>query len=190
MLTQQTMPPAQRGFSLIEVLVTIVVFAIGLLGAGALQMVSKKATYDAVQRTAAAFHAAEALERLRANGGALDQYLGAVAGGAVPTPGTDCEGATCDAVQLAAYDLWLLSESIGGSAEVASDGTAGGGLVDAVMCIAGPADGSSGFYEVAIVWRGRGAMADRSGHDCGAGRYGADEEFRRLLTFTSFVEAP
>lgn len=189
MLSPRNTQAAQRGFSLLEVLVTIVVFAVGLLGAGALQLVSKKATYDAIQRTGAAFLAADALERLRANGAALDQYLGAFAAGTRPAPGTDCEAGVCDAAELAAYDLWLLSEAIAGNAEVATDGTAGGGLVDAVMCVTGPADGSSGFYEVAIVWRGRGAMADRSGHACGAGGYGTDEQFRRLLAFTSFVEA-
>lgn len=177
----------QAGFSLIEVLVTLVVFSIGLLGAGALQLVSKKTTSDAIQRTGASMVAAETLERMRANTAALDQYLGAVAAGTLAAPGTDCQLADCDSDALADYDLWLLSEALAGAHEVGPTGTAAGGLVDATLCVNGPLDGSAGFYEVAVVWRGRTAFTDRTAHACGSGRYGTGDEYRRLLTFITFI---
>lgn len=180
---------AQSGFSLIEVLITLFIFAVGLLGVGGLQVVSKKSTYDAVQRTGAAMLASETLERMRANGSVLDQYLGSIPAGAVPAPAVDCEAVDCDSAALAAFDLWLVSEAAAGVQEIGAGDVAGGGLVDATLCIAGPADGSSGFYEVAVVWRGRGAMPDRAAHLCGAGRYGDGDEYRRLLMFTTFIEA-
>ncbi len=181
-------PARSHGFSLIEVLVTLVVFSVGLLGTAAMQIVSKKATYDAVQRTAAAMVASDLLERMRANPEVLDQYLGVVIGGMQAAPVADCEGAVCAADDLASYDRWSISQAVAGAAESSPNG-ASGGLADATFCVAGPADGSSGFYEVAIAWRGRTMVPNRSTHGCGAGRYGAQDGYRRLLRFTTFLEA-
>src|SRR5690554_6483622 len=61
------MKKAQRGFGLIEVLVTIVLTAIGILGVVAMQGKSIQFTQQAVNRNTAALLAADLMETLRAS---------------------------------------------------------------------------------------------------------------------------
>jgi len=58
---------AQDGLSLIEVLVTVIVMAVGLLGLAALQNVSTKLIYDSYLRTQSAILANDMFDRIRAN---------------------------------------------------------------------------------------------------------------------------
>ena len=67
----------QRGFSLLELLVALVVFSVGLLAVAGLQTVSKQASFEAVQRTTASQVANGLLENIRTNGDAADIYLAA-----------------------------------------------------------------------------------------------------------------
>ncbi|WP_277964449.1 type IV pilus modification protein PilV [Pseudomonas sp. RIT-To-2] len=60
----------QRGFSLIEVLVALLILAIGLLGAAAIQVNALKYTDSSAMRTQASFIAYDMLDRIRANNGA------------------------------------------------------------------------------------------------------------------------
>ena len=57
-------PCAQHGFSLLEILITIVVLSIGLLGTAALQVTSLQSAHSAYQRTIASVIATDAVERL------------------------------------------------------------------------------------------------------------------------------
>ncbi len=57
----------QRGLSLVEVLVTIVLVSVGLLGIAGLQIASVQNTSSAVQRFEATLLAEDILERMRAN---------------------------------------------------------------------------------------------------------------------------
>jgi type IV pilus assembly protein PilV len=60
-------PDAQRGMTLVEVLVTMVIISVGLLGVAALQMTSLKGTQESYVRSQAAMLAADMLDRMRAN---------------------------------------------------------------------------------------------------------------------------
>jgi type IV pilus assembly protein PilV len=57
----------QNGFTLLEILVTLVILAIGLLGLLSLQMVSLKNNHSAQQRTTAIVHTYDILDRIRLN---------------------------------------------------------------------------------------------------------------------------
>ncbi len=57
----------QSGFSLLEVLISLLVMSIGLLGLGGLQIVSLKGTAGAHSRTIATMYAMELADRMRAN---------------------------------------------------------------------------------------------------------------------------
>ena len=61
----------QRAFSLIELLVSIVIFSVGLLAVAGLQTVSKSANFESVQRTTASHIAYGLLEDMRTNGNGL-----------------------------------------------------------------------------------------------------------------------
>lgn len=57
----------QRGMTLIEVLVTVIIISVGLLGVAALQLTSLRNNYDAYVRSQAAVLAGDILDRMRAN---------------------------------------------------------------------------------------------------------------------------
>lgn len=100
------------GFSLMEVLIALVVLAVGILGVASLQGNSLRSTYGAHLRTQANTLAQDMIERLRANRDyALangDNYRIAVSDSASGSV-KDCSTQTCSAAELAAFDKqqWL-----------------------------------------------------------------------------------
>jgi type IV pilus assembly protein PilV len=96
------------GFTLIEVLVSLVVLSIGLLGTAKLMLVSSRSNDSAYLRSQATELAYEILDNIRAN-----QQL-AIAGGyataltaAPANPGFTCIGAVaCTPGNLALYDIY------------------------------------------------------------------------------------
>jgi type IV pilus assembly protein PilV len=62
-----TSPRTQRGFTLIEVLVTVVLISVGLLGVAALQLTTLRANQESYARSQAGVLAADILDRMRAN---------------------------------------------------------------------------------------------------------------------------
>jgi len=183
----------QCGFSLIELLVALIVFSIGLLAVAGLQTVSKRANYEALQRTTAAQLANGVLEDMRTNGGGIDIYLAAgdIGGGsrgAQPAP--NCQaGAECNAAQKAAFDLWSWEQMLDGNLETIA-GIGAGGLVLPTLCIAGPAAGGAGTYQVSIVWRGSATLTNVVANTCGlaSGNYGAQNEMRRIVQIPTFID--
>lgn len=57
----------QSGFSLLEVLISLLIIAIGLIGLGGLQVASLKGATNAHSRTIATMYATELADRMRAN---------------------------------------------------------------------------------------------------------------------------
>jgi len=183
----------QRGFSLIEMLVALVVFSVGLLAVAGLQTVSKQANYEAIQRTTASQIAYGLLEDIRVNGDAADIYLaaGELGNGSLGAePAPNCKpGAECNTAQKAAYDLWFWEQLIDGNLET-SGGAGTGGLVLPTLCIAGPVGGGAGVYQVSIAWRGSASINNSVANPCGAasGNYGAANEFRRILQIPTYID--
>ncbi len=98
------------GFSLVEVLVALVVLAIGLLGSATLLLEALSSDRIALERNRAVVLASDMLERIRANreaGTAYDSSDGADA----PVRDPDCEqpDSGCSAAAMASHDLriWL-----------------------------------------------------------------------------------
>lgn len=183
----------QIGFSLLEMLVALVVFSIGLLAVAGLQTVSKQANYEAIQRTTASQIAQGVLEDMRVNGDAINVYrtapaLGDGSRGAEPAPGCR-QGAECTPVQKALHDLWFWEQAIDGNLEL-SAGAGAGGLVMPTLCIDGPALGGPGIYRVTVVWRGAASITNSVNNPCGAasGDYGAANEFRRIVQMPTFID--
>jgi type IV pilus assembly protein PilV len=182
----------QRGFSLIEVLVTLVIVTVALLSSAALQLLSKRSNYDAAQRTTAAHLAEDLLERMRNNSGSLLDYvpMAPLGGATQAAPAADCgdPATVCTAAEMAAYDLWQWERLLDGALETTA-GRATGGLVSPTACIQGPLFGGNGVYRVAIAWRGMTDIANPVVDNCGeaSGDYGAGDAYRRVLVVQSFI---
>ena len=59
---------SNRGFTLIEVMVAMVIFAIGMMGMASLQTVSLRTNYESNTRSQAVLLAYDMVDRMRANG--------------------------------------------------------------------------------------------------------------------------
>lgn len=75
---------SQRGVSLLEVLIAVLVLAIGVLGAASLQLNAVRYSASAAHTTHASFIAYDMLDRMRANAANLDSYAGSVSGACDP----------------------------------------------------------------------------------------------------------
>ena len=178
------------GFSLLEVLISMVVLSIGLLGIAGLQATSKRTSYEALQRTTAVMLTRDIIERMRTNPDQIAAYSGTV--DTTTITHNDCGAATCTPVQLAAYDLFEWQQAILGASELSDTGVNTGGLVSPVGCITVAADCTSCSVTVAIAWRGMTKLSDPSIDTCGnaSGNYddtAGDNVFRRVIAINSFI---
>lgn len=182
------------GFSMIEILVSVLVISVGFLNIISLQTVAKKSNFESLQRTSAVILARDITEKMRANPVVLGSYLVAgIGAGSLSQPSQTCIFTSkCNSIQLAAYDLWLWEQAMDGASEsrdIDNVTTNTGGLANPTGCVTGPASGGAGVYTITMVWRGLNELANVSSDTCGtgSGTYGNDEEFRRLLTFNIFI---
>lgn len=93
----------QRGISLIESLIAMVVMALGILGIVGVQMRALTDTQAGVRRAQAIRLIEDLGERLQSNPDALNN-LGAYASS--PETAPDCAAAACTPAQIATYDAW------------------------------------------------------------------------------------
>jgi type IV pilus assembly protein PilV len=122
----KSVPNAEAGFTLLEVLVTLFVIALALLGTAGLQAYAMKVSTSGQFRTQAVILGLDLLERFEANNEAA--ILGAYVADPLPTAaGTDCDAADCTPAQLATFDLFrfrakMLAELPSATATVAIAG--------------------------------------------------------------------
>ncbi len=185
----------QRGSTLIEVMIAVLVLAVGLLGLMSLQINGKKATFQALQRSSASTLAQDMLTRLRVNPNtsadptlfATDYDTGALigsglGGGQQAALGLDCAGAGgCSATQLAAYDLFTWEQRL-------DDAVTSSGLINPTGCIAV----DDNFVQVVVAWEStieldQTTLIANMAVDCGAGKYGTDDELRQAVIMQTFI---
>lgn len=134
----------QAGYSLIEVLVSVTVLMIGLLGLAGLQAASLRWTADAAQQVAAARLAQELAEMIRAQPGEVDRYIASAAGS--PAVDERCHGSGgCPvearvATDVAEWRAQVASALPGGFATVCRDATPGDGSIASPACSGGALD--------------------------------------------------
>lgn len=138
----------QAGFTLIEILVTIVILSIGLLGIAGMQASSLRNNHAAYTKTQAANLAMDMADRIRANPGARAEYVGFDTGANVPAdPG--CIGTGCTAEQLADFDMRQWSIPILGTNGTTVTETTKPALPDG----RGMIGIDNGRYVITLVWR-------------------------------------
>ena len=104
----------QAGFSLVEVLVAVLVLALGVLGAARLQLTALRTGQQSGLHSAAVQLAAEMADRIRANDASMraadadNPFLGADYDAANGTPLAPalCYASGCDSEALARFDLY------------------------------------------------------------------------------------
>lgn len=96
----------QAGFTLLEILVTVLIISFGLLGLAGLQLVGVKNTQSGYLRSQVAFLAGDIMDRMQANLVGLNNNDYDIAIGTAPAV-IDCFGIDkdCDPAQLADFDL-------------------------------------------------------------------------------------
>ena len=98
----------QRGFTLVEVLIALLVLSFGLLGIANLQLSGVSKSRVSFERSQAALLSNEIVERIRSNlPAATAGNYNLAAGAAAATPSSNCIGvsANCSPADLAAADL-------------------------------------------------------------------------------------
>jgi len=178
----------QTGMSLIEILVAVVVVSIGLLGVARMEILAKQSNAEAVERTSASQLAHDMIEKMRSNPKQLAAYVGQILGTGKQAMGTDCSTTACTPTEIAAWDLYQWDQSLIGAGEKSGTNNTGG-LDTPRGCIAGPAAGGAGQYNISIAWRSNTPMPDASTSTCGQGSslYGTSDVYRRVLTLSLFI---
>lgn len=107
----------QQGFTLLEVLVTVVILALGLLGYAGLQMASLKNSASAYQRTQATILAYDIIDRMRVN------RVQAIAAGYNIAIGSPPAGAGVAGDDLVDWKMLVANALPGGDASIAVNNT-------------------------------------------------------------------
>ncbi|MBL6750108.1 MAG: type IV pilus modification protein PilV [Nevskia sp.] len=109
-------PQGERGFTLLEVLIAVVVLSIGILGVSKLMFTAIKSNDDAAMRMRATILANAIMDSMRANYAGSTTGLYDVAHINAYASSASCVGAVCSATQIAQSDLanWktLLSNAL------------------------------------------------------------------------------
>jgi len=165
----------QNGVGMIEVLITILITAVGLMGVAKMQTMALKSNHDAAQRSMAIYYAEDIVSRMRSlpvaicniathktelkcvNAGGiwspvnyLADYIGEVGGGSIssePSPNCDSSSNVCTIPQKVAHDLWEWEQLLDGETEKSGVAQVGG-LLNVDGCI----DVTSNQIKVRIAW--------------------------------------
>jgi type IV pilus assembly protein PilV len=175
----------QRGTTLLEVLVTMLVLAFGMLGLAGLQAKMHLAEMESYQRAQAVVLLSDMVERINANRANAAAY---VTGTASPLGTSDTQGASCTAAAFGvARDQCEWSNALKGAAEK-TGGTSIGAMLGARGCVeqlqapdlsAGVC--RPGVYRVTVVWQGLNATATPSLACASAVSYGSTTALRRAI---------
>ena len=153
-------PRAQRGTTLIEVLVTMVIIAFGLLGMAGLQVRLQASEMESYQRSQALMLLNDMANRIAANRNNAASYAGSTTYGV----GMTCPSTTTTIVQK---DLNEWCNALQGAAE-----TAGSSKVGAMIGGRGCVVASGSDYMVTVAWQGLTAIsAPPSSVTCGLNEY-------------------
>lgn len=188
----------QYGFGMLEVLVTLVILMVGLLGLAGVMVQSQRAEMESYQRIQALILLQDISGRINANrrvsscyaytGSDGTPYLGV---GATTAPA--CAAGTAAQNIQALQDMMDWSSQLEGAAEI-SGGNKIGAMTGARGCIYYTAGSEvtdkngvtipgSGIYTIAVAWQGLSSTVTAT-PNCAQGLYGADDANRRVVSLT------
>jgi type IV pilus assembly protein PilV len=163
----------QAGTTMIELLITIVISAFGLLGIAGLQARMHVSEMEAMQRAQATILLKHMTDRIAANRKNAMSYVTTAELGAASGV-QDCGGLAGAALDLCEWNNLLAGASeTNGSARI-------GGMLGARGCIVNVDAVMPRKFVVAVVWQGMTPTVEPGGTTCGANQYG-DERKRRAM---------
>ena len=185
--------PPSAGFTLLEVLITLIVLAIGMLGLANLQSKIHVTEIESYQRAHAVLLVQDMTDRINSNRSDAANYANAA------VLGTGNAVADCTAVAtLAARDRCQWSNALLGASETRTVGGVSrnvGGLINARGCVTqvqapDPTVGvcTPGVYRVTVAWQGL-HKTKAPDDTCGTGQYGSEEE-RRVISMEVSIGLP
>jgi len=181
---------AQRGTTMIEVLVTMVILAFGLLGLIGLQGKMQLASFESYQRAQAVVLLTDMVDRLIANRGTADNFVSASVFGTGLTDASPCPTAVGPARDQCEWSVALkgASETLS-SAKIGAIAGARGCIQrlqapDATAGVCAP-----GIYLVTVAWQGMNSTVAPNA-TCGTGLFGADDALRRAISARVVVGKP
>lgn len=190
----------QRGFTMVEVMITVLILAVGMLAIAGLQMTAKRSGQQAWQRSLAILLADNMIERIRANPAAVEDYHtglgdGALGGGSIDEEPTDCAAGECSAQEMAEWDLWNWERRLDGAAIQDADDNDAGGLIEPHGCIvfeeAGAAAPNTGRLRVVVSWEALTETSDAVPADeeaCGEADAGTLASRRQVVVNTYVID--
>lgn len=172
-MTTPPQRPAQQGFSMIEVLITLIVVTFGLLGMANFAARATAASVEASQRARASTLLQDMAGRLSSNkqAAAADNYNTAEALGADAMP--DCD----DLPTTAGRDQCEWNNLLAGTNETAANGSAPALTFRGCITRANPADP---VFVITVAWA-TSLPGVPPADGCGLGAFGEDESLRRTL---------
>lgn len=163
-----------RGVTMLEVLIAILILAIGLLGVAGMQAQMQNAELEAYQRSQAIVLVQDMVDRINANRKNTASYVTGTALGTAST--IDCSAPAT----VAEKDQCEWNSALLGAAET-SGGSKLGAMAGARGCIGNPVTTMPRQMVVAVAWQGVSPTAAPAATACGQGSYGGDERFRRAM---------
>jgi len=181
---------SQHGLSLLEVLISLLILVLGILGMIGLQARAQIGTFESYQRGQALILAQDMADRILVNRAAASCYafttdvangnpfLGT---GYTGTPACATTAGTAAMQTLAANDLAAWNNGLKGAAEVLG-GAQVGGLLGARGCIS--FDPVTSRYRVSVAWQGMAQTVAPTAGDtaatCGKDLYGTETQRREV----------
>jgi type IV pilus assembly protein PilV len=182
------------GFTILEVLISLLVMSLGLLGLAALQVRAQQAELESYQRAQALVLLQDMVDRINANRKTAGCYAftplpdtgttfvgtGAAAPTCAGAYGTSQTRARADA-DVAAWDALLK-----GSAE-ALGGNQVGAMIGARGCVSLDTSVTPNVYRVSVAWQGSTSTVNPTTVDptftCATGQYGSESQ-RRVVSYS------
>jgi type IV pilus assembly protein PilV len=183
MIAAQHCSSTSRGFTLIEVLVTMVIIAIGIMGLAGLQMTSLNSQFESYQRAQALLLVEDMSNRLRANADAA--RAGSYPEGAAYGLGPDVDCTTLTVT--AERDMCEWNDAVAG-VSVVEGGRNLGSAMGARGCIeniAGSVDGET-VIRLTLAWQGMSPTISPVS-TCGVNAFGDDDAYRRTVTMDTVL---
>jgi type IV pilus assembly protein PilV len=167
----------QAGTSMIEVLLSIVLVCLGLLGLAGLQTHAALAEAESFQRGQAISILQDMVDRINANRLNAMSYVTSTA------QGTDIGLQNCSSITAVhTRDLCEWSNALLGASETTAGGSKVGAMIGARGCVENTVSTMPRVFVVSVVWQGINSTKAPT-TTCGAGLYG-DEKTRRAISTT------